>query len=44
MKKFKLSDEYTIYKINYKSEYSKENFIKRINQNKSIINQIKDNE
>ena len=42
MKKFKLSDEYTIYKINYKSEYSKENFIKRINQNKSIINQIKD--
>ena len=42
MEKFKLSDEYVIYKVNHKSVYSKENFIKRIDQNKNIINQKKD--
>jgi hypothetical protein len=39
MEKFKLSDEYVIYKVNHKSIYSKESFIKRISQNKSILNQ-----
>ena len=42
MEKFKLSDEYVIYKVNHKSIYSKERFIKRISQNKSILNQKKD--
>jgi len=42
MEKFKLSNKYTIYKFKYNAEYCKEKFIKRISQNKSIINQKKD--
>jgi hypothetical protein len=42
MQKYKLSNEYTIYKVKYDGDYPKESFIKRINQNKSIINKIKD--
>ena len=42
MQKYKLSNEYTIYKVKHNGDYPKESFIKRINQNKSIINKIKD--
>ena len=42
MLKYRLSNEYTIYKVKYNGNYPKETFIKRINQNKSIINKIKD--
>ena len=33
MQKYKLSNEYTIYKVKYDGDYPKESFIKRINQN-----------
>lgn len=34
---FKLSEQYTVYRVKYKGEYSKENFIQRIADNKVVI-------
>ena len=38
VEKFKLSDEYTVYRIKYNGEYSREDFIKRVTQNASLRN------
>lgn len=37
IEKFNLSKEHTIYRTKYSAEYTKEDFIKRIAQNKSVI-------
>ena len=37
MEKFKLSDQFTVYKAKYSGDYSKEDFIKRILKNKELI-------
>ena len=42
IQKYKLSDKYTIYKLNYTPNYSKETLIQRINQNKNIKNKKQD--
>lgn len=34
---FKLSEQYTVYRVKYKGEYSKESFIQRIADNKVVI-------
>ncbi len=37
VEEFKLSNKFSVYKTKYNGNYSKENFIKRVIQNKSII-------
>jgi len=37
MEKFKLSDQFTVYRIKYTGTYSKEAFISKITKNKSIV-------
>lgn len=36
VEKFKLSNEYTVYRTKYSGEYSREDFIKRVTQNASL--------
>lgn len=38
MEEIKISDKFTIYKTKYDSKFTKENFIQRIEQNKSLYN------
>lgn len=37
IEKYKLSDQYTVYRVKYNCNHTKEDFIKRISQNKSLI-------
>ena len=38
IEEFKLSNEYTVYRVKYNGEYSREDFIKRVTQNASLRN------
>jgi len=37
LEKFKLSDKFTVYRTKYNGKYNKENFIERVNDNKSLV-------